>query len=99
MSKQICFALHNAKHLLRRTNASILVADKAYDANGLHQYCNENNIIAHIPIREYGKSKHNNYSARRKATKHFKLRTYHRRELIESGNSALKRKYGSSVSS
>src|SRR3989344_4595224 len=33
------------------------------------------------------------------AAKHFRLRTYHRRELIESGNSALKRKYGTSVSS
>jgi len=91
--------IKDAEHLLQRTNASILVADKAYDANWLHQYCNENNIIAHIPIREYSKSKHNNYSARRKASKHFRLRTYHRRELIESGNSALKRKYGSSVSS
>ena len=40
-----------------------------------------------------------NNRARRKASEHFRLRTYHRRELIESGNSALKRKYGSSVSS
>ena len=89
----------DAKNLLQKTNAKVIVADKAYDANWLHKYCNENNIIAHIPIREYGKSKHNNYSARRNAAKHFRLRTYHRRELIESGNSSLKRKYGSSVSS
>jgi len=38
-------------------------------------------------------------SARRKAVKHFKIRTYHRRELAESGMSSTKRKYGSSVSS
>ncbi|MEK6932811.1 MAG: hypothetical protein AABW56_03400 [Nanoarchaeota archaeon] len=30
---------------------------------------------------------------------HFGPKIYHRRELIESGNSALKRKYGISVSS
>jgi len=91
--------IKDAKHLLQKTNARIIVADKAYDANSLHKYCNENNIKAHIPIRNYGKSRHNNYSARRKAAKYFRLRTYHRRELIESGNSALKRKYGTSVSS
>jgi len=38
-------------------------------------------------------------SARRKACKHFRKRTYHRRELIESGFFALKRKFGISVSS
>ena len=91
--------IKDAKYLIKKTNPKIVVADKAYDANSLHKYCNENNIEAHIPIREYGKSKHNNFSARRKASKHFRLRTYHRRELVESGNSALKRKYGSSVSS
>ncbi len=91
--------IKDAELLIGKTNPRIVVADKAYDANSLHKYCNENDIIAHIPIRDYGKVKHNHYSARRKASKHFKLRTYHRRELIESGNSALKRKYGTSVSS
>jgi len=91
--------IKDAKHLLQKTNARIVVADKAYDANSLHRYCNENNIIAHIPIREYGKAKHHNYSARNKAAKLFRLRTYRRRELIESGFFGLKHKYGSSVSS
>ena len=91
--------IKDAEHLLQKTNARIVVADKAYDANSLHKYCNENNILAHIPMREYGKVRHNHYSARRKAAKHFRLKTYHRRELIESGNSALKRKYGSNVNS
>jgi transposase len=36
---------------------------------------------------------------RKEAQKKFKLRTYHRRELVESSNSSIKRKYGSSVSS
>jgi len=91
--------IKDARHLLQKTNARIVVADKAYDANSLHKYCNENNIEAHIPMRNYGRARHNNHSARRNAAKHFRSRTYHRRELIEAGNSALKRKYGSSVSS
>ena len=91
--------IKDAKSLIEKSSPKIVVADKAYDANSLHEYCNENNIEAHIPIREYGKSRHHNYSARRNAAKLFRLRTYHRRELIESGNSALKRKYGASVSS
>ena len=91
--------IKDAESLIKKSNPEIVVADKGYDANSLHKYCNENDIEAHIPMRNYGKSRHNNYSARRNASKHFRLRTYHRRELIESGNSALKRKYGSSVSS
>jgi len=51
-------------------------------------------------MRDYGrKIVHNKWSYRRKAAKKFRLRTYHRRELIESGNSSLKRKFGVSVSS
>ena len=39
------------------------------------------------------------FTRRRKAAEYFRLRTYHRRELVESGNSSIKRKFGSSVSS
>ena len=91
--------IKDAESLIKKSKPEIVVADKGYDANSLHKYCNENDIEAHIPIRNYGKVKHHHYSARRNAAKHFRLRTYHRRELIESGNSALKRKYGTSVSS
>lgn len=38
-------------------------------------------------------------SYRKKAAKRFRLRTYHRRELIESGFSSFKQKYGASVNS
>lgn len=91
--------IKDAISLMSKSNPKIAVADKSYDANSLHEYCNENNINAHIPIRNYGKSRHDNYTARKKAAKRFRLRTYHRREILESGNSGLKRKYGSSVSS
>ena len=91
--------IKDAKYLLKQSKPRVMVADKAYDANWLHKYCRKENIKAHIPIREYGKSKHKRMSQRRRAAKHFNLRTYHRRELAESAMSCAKRKYGSSVSS
>ena len=91
--------IKDAKFLLRNSNPKIAVADKAYDANWLHIYCQDNQIKAHIPIRNKGGSRNKRHTARRKAAEDFRLRTYHRRELAESGNSSIKRKYGSSVSS
>jgi len=92
--------IKDAKSVLRNVNMSILVADKGYDANWLHKDCYENNIQAHIPIRNYGKKvKHNKLSYRRKASKLFRSRTYHRRSLIESGFHSIKTKCGSSVNS
>lgn len=91
--------IRDAKHLLRSSKPRILVADKAYDANWLHNFCHEQNIKPHIPIRNWGKPRFRNMSQRMKATKTFNTKTYHKRELIESAFSAIKRKYGSSVSS
>jgi len=91
--------IEDLKTLLEITKPKVLVADKAYDANWVHEYCEENKIKAHIPLRKYGKPKHKNLSARIRAAKNFNLRTYHRRELAESGNSSIKRKFGVSVSS
>lgn len=90
--------IKDAKYLLEKINTNILVADKAYDATWLHKYCNERGIEAHIPIRDYGKTHYIN-TVRKRAARNFRDRTYHRRSLIESGNSSNKRKYGSSVSS
>lgn len=85
--------------LLRKSKPKVLVADKAYDANWLHEFCEKHGIRGFIPIRNYGKPRHNNMSCRRKAVEKFNIRTYHRRELVESANSSMKRKYGHSVSS
>jgi len=63
--------IKDAKYLLEKVQADILVADKGYDANSLHKYCVKRGIQAHIPMRKYGKSKHNMFSARRKAAKKF----------------------------
>ena len=108
MKKKYCAAkirvrpahdIKDAKSLIKKASPKMIVADKAYDANWLHEYCKSRNIKAVIPIRRWGKPKHKNFSIRMQAAKCFKIRIYHRRELVESGNSSNKRKYGSSVSS
>ncbi len=91
--------IRDAEAILKDVQTKVFVADKGYDANKLHMFCNEQNIEAHIPMRNYGKSRHRQWSARRKAAQHFRKRTYHRRVLIESGFSSIKRKFGASVSS
>jgi len=91
--------IRDAKFLLKHSNPKIVVADKGYDAEWLHKFCHEFGIKVHIPIRKWSKPKHRNLGLRMKAAKKFNIRTYHRRELIESSNSAIKRKFGASVSS
>lgn len=91
--------IRDAVALLKQSKPKVLVADKAYDAAWLHEYCLENNIKAHIPIRDYGKPRFHRWDARHKAIQYFKLRTYHRREIVESGNHSIKQAMGSSVSS
>ena len=91
--------IRDVKSLLKRAKPKILAADKAYDAAWLHHFCRENSIKAFIPIRKWSKPKHRNFGLRMKAAKNFKIKTYHRREVIESGFSSIKRKYGSSVNS
>ncbi len=91
--------IRDAQATLKGVCTNIVVADKGYDANALHLLCKEHNIEAHIPLRNYGKSRHRNWTARRKAALHFRTRTYHRRVLIEAGFSSIKRKFGASVSS
>ena len=91
--------VRDAIPLLKKISPKILVADKGYDSNNIHEYCKQNKIRAHIPLRKLGKARHHNMSQRRIAAKKFNIRTYHRREIVESGNSSNKRKYGSSVSS
>ena len=91
--------IKDAKILIKKSKPKVIVADKAYDAGWLHQFCYDNKIRSVIPIRNCGKPRHKNFSIRMKAAKIFKMRTYHRRELVESGNSSNKRKYGSSANS
>ena len=83
----------------------IILADKCYDSRKNREFCWNNNIEVHIPLREwpqykegYGQKQHF-YKPRKKALKLFKPETYKRRSLIESVNSAIKRTLGSYVCS
>lgn len=71
-----------------------LLADKAYDAEVLHQYCYERNVQTIIPK----KINIHRGRFRKKQMKNFSEEKYHQRSNIESGFSAIKRKYGGSVS-
>src|SRR3989344_1639520 len=94
--------MRDAKYLISRLDSkpAKIVADKGYDAEWLHRYCRSLSIQAVIPMRDYGTKKiYRGKSYRKIDNKSFNLRTYHRREMIESVFSAIKRKFGSSVSS
>jgi hypothetical protein len=89
--------IKDVKSLLTKCSAHILVADKAYDADWVHHLCYKKKIIPHIPIREYGKSRHKNMTKRRIAARLLDKDLYHQRELIESGFGSVKRKFRSTV--
>lgn len=84
----------DAKKLLA-CNPKIVVADKAYNVESLYRFCEEEGILFMSPP----KKKVKRGWARKKMHQRFRTRTYHRRQLIEAGFSALKRKFGVSVSS
>ena len=86
--------MKDAKPLLRRfCRMQCLLADKAYDAEWLHQYCFERNVQTIIPKK---KNIHRGFY-RRKQIINFSEEKYHQRSKIESGFSAIKRKYGGFV--
>jgi len=85
----------DAKKLLEHSDPKIVVADKGYSSEKLYKFATGKNILLMIPKKS--NAKRGFY--RNKMQKKFRLRTYHRRELGESGNSSIERKYGHSVSS
>ena len=87
--------IRDAKFLLHHSKPKVAVADKAYNAEKLYKYAAENNMVLMVPKKSNAKRGH----YRKQMLKHFRLKTYHRRSLVESSNSSIKRKYGSSVSS
>ena len=94
--------IKDVKYLINRLHLKPhkLVADKAYDAEWVHRFCAGLGILAVIPMRDYGQKKiYRGKSLRKICQKSFKLKTYHRREMAESVFSAIKRKFGASVSS
>lgn len=93
--------IKDAKYLIKKlpTKPTKIVADKGYDAEWLHQYCKDRGIKAIIPMRDNGKPRVGVTRLRYTSAKKFKQRIYHRREMVESTFSAIKRKFGASVSS
>ena len=86
--------MKDAKPLLGQyCRMQCLLGDKAYDAESLHQYCFEKGIQTIIPKKI--NIKRGFY--RRKQMKNYSEDKYHQRSNIESGFSAIKRKYGSYV--
>ena len=85
--------MKDARILVKSIRARYLLADKAYDAEWLHQYCFEKGIQTVIPKKV---NVHKGFY-RRKQMKNYSDEKYHQRSNIESGFSAIKRKYGGSV--
>ncbi len=70
-----------------------IVADKASDSETVHKFCSRKRIEPHIPPRRnvwHGVQ-------RRKHLKLFRLRTYHRRSMVEAAFGRLKRTQGGFV--
>ena len=85
--------IRDVKKLLSGKKIKTLLADKAYDAEWLHEFCFERGIKTVIP------SKKNTRKGfyRRKQKDNYSDNIYGKRNLVESGFSAMKRKYGGSV--
>ena len=92
--------IKDAKYLIKRIpQTEWIVADKAYDAEYLHQFCADRGIKCCIPIRSNGKPRSKRWSLRRRNQKYVHPKRYHRREIVESVFKAIKTKFGFSVSS
>lgn len=92
--------IKDARYLIKNLPSmpKCIVADKGYDAEWLHQYCEGMSIKACIPCRDFGKSVHKAWSLRKQA-KYYNKKRYGRREIVEAIFGAIKRKFGASVSS
>lgn len=89
---------HESKDFKLVLNRSVvpiqkIVADKASDFEFIHEFCTAKRIEPHIPLRRSVRKG----MQRRKHAAGFRLRTYHRRSIIEAANSRLKRGQGGFV--
>ena len=91
------------KYLVEKlpTKPSKIVADKAYDADWVHEFCHLKDIIAIIPARDYGGKirPRTNTRYRKKGILLFNRKVYNRRAIVESVISAFKRKFGAELTS
>ena len=87
--------LRDAAKLLKRSCPRIAVADKGYSSEKLYEFADEQGILLMVPPRRNVRKGF----YRRKALRRFRLRTYNRRQIVESAFSSVKRTLGGSVSS
>ena len=85
--------IRDAKYLLQQAQPKIAVADKGYTSEKLYRFAEEENMLLMIPKKKNARKGY----ARIKMHKKFRIRTYHRRELVEAGFGSIKRKFGMSV--
>jgi len=92
--------IKDAKYLINNlpSKPKVIVADKGYDAEWLHHFCQDKGIKPCIPVRNKGKPRVG-ITRLRHLQKHYHPKRYHRRELVESIIGAIKRKFGCSASS
>ena len=78
-------------YLLKKVkNVEMLIADKGYDSESIHEYAFWNKFITIIPKKANARKGF----FRKKMQKHFSYQIYHRRSIIESMFFMIKRKYG-----
>jgi len=85
--------IKDARRLLSNLCPRMLLADKAYDAEWLHEMCYRRGVQTLIP----SKVRTRKGLFRKIQRRGFTLEAYHQRSLVESAFSAMKRKYGGSV--
>ena len=74
----------------------VLVMDKAYDAEWLHEYLAKHDCKSVAPLHKWSKTRG---FYRQKLSKSFPQKTYNHHSIVESMIFALKQKFGSSVNS
>lgn len=87
--------IKDAPQLITQCRPKIVVADKAYSSEALYRHAAALGALLMVPQKK--NARHGLWRITQQGQ--FRLRTYNRRQLVESGNSSLKRKFGSSVSS
>jgi Transposase DDE domain len=87
--------VRDVKYLVKRlpSTTKILLADKGYDSEKIHEYCKQKRLIAIIPVRKG--CKHGRH--RKQLRDQFPQKLYNQRSKVETTFSVLKRCYGGSV--
>ena len=103
MSRHPVHDVHHAPYLLKQCHRSrkseCYVMDKGYDSKALHRLIRDDlNAHSVIPIRERNRKRING-SYRRSISRGFDFTVYHRRNLVETIFSVLKRRSGECLKS